>query len=60
MDLIKVISEDLKLSIDSLHTVTEDYIVTTNVRIEVPSAFELFEAVRIIEQVPGVEEVRMQ
>jgi GTP pyrophosphokinase len=60
MDLVKVISEDLKLSIDSLHTVTEDYIVTTNVRIEVPSAFELFEAVRIIEQVPGVEEVRMQ
>ena len=58
MDLVKVISDELHLSIDSLHTVTEDYIVTTKVKIQVPSAFELSEAMRIIEQVPGVEEVR--
>lgn len=59
LDLVNVISNELHLSIDSLHTVTEDYIVTTKVRMQVPSAFELAEAVRIIEQVPGVEEVRM-
>ncbi len=58
LDLVEVISNKLHLSIDSLHTVTEDYIVTTHVRIQVPSAFELAEAVRIIEQVKGVEEVR--
>lgn len=58
LDLVEVISNKLHLSIDSLHTVTEDYIVTTHVRIQVPSAFELDEAVRIIEQVKGVEEVR--
>lgn len=58
LDLVEVISNKLHLSIDSLHTVTEDYIVTTHVRIQVPSAFELAEAIRIIEQVRGVEEVR--
>lgn len=58
LDLVNVISNDLHLSIDSLHTVTEDYIVTTQVKVQVPSAFELSEAMRIIEQVKGVEEVR--
>ena len=58
MDLVNVISNELHLSIDSLTTTTEDYIVTTKVKIQVPSAFELSEAMRIIEQVKGVEEVR--
>ena len=58
MDLVNIISNDLHLSIDELHTVTEDYIVTTRIKMQVPSAFELAEALRIIEQVRGVEEVR--
>ncbi|MBQ0056578.1 MAG: bifunctional (p)ppGpp synthetase/guanosine-3',5'-bis(diphosphate) 3'-pyrophosphohydrolase [Bacteroidales bacterium] len=57
-DLVKVISDELHLGIDELHTVTEDYIVTTKVKVQVPSAFELSEAMRIIEQIKGVEEVR--
>lgn len=58
LDLVNVISNDLHLSIDALNTETVDYIVTTKVRMQVPSAFELSEAMRIIEQVKGVEEVR--
>ena len=58
LDLVNVISNDLHLSIDSLHTETVDYIVTTTVKVQVPSAFELMEAMRIIEQIKGVEEVR--
>lgn len=58
MDLVNVISNDLHLGIDSLHTETVDYIVTTTVKVQVPSAFELMEAMRIIEQIKGVEEVR--
>jgi len=58
LDLVHVISDDLHLSIDWLQTNTVDYIVTTKVKIQVPSAFELSEAMRIIEQVKGVEEVR--
>lgn len=58
MDLVNVISNELHLSIDWLHTETIDYIVTTKVRVQVPSAFELMEAMRIIEQIKGVEEVR--
>ena len=57
-DLVDVISHTLHLSIDELHTTTEDYIVTTKIKMHVPSAFELSEAMRIIEQVKGVEEVR--
>ena len=58
LDLVNVISNELHLSIDSLHTETVDYIVTTKVKVQVPSAFELMEAMRIIEQIKGVEEVR--
>jgi len=58
LDLVNTISNDLHLSIDELHTVTEDYIVTTRIKMQVPSAFELAEALRMIEQIPGVEEVR--
>ena len=58
LDLVNVISNELHLGIDSLHTETVDYIVTTKVKVQVPSAFELMEAMRIIEQIKGVEEVR--
>ena len=58
MDLINIISNELHLSIDELHTVTEDYIVTTRIKMQVPSAFELAETLRMLEQVKGVEEVR--
>ncbi len=58
MDLVNIISNDLHLSIDELHTITEDYIVTTQIKMQVPSAFELAEVLRTIEQVRGVEEVR--
>ncbi len=58
MDLVNIISNELHLSIDELHTETIDYIVRTMIKMRVPSAFELIEAIRIIEQVPGVEEVR--
>lgn len=58
LDLVNVISNELHLCIDSLTTETVDYIVTTKVKIQVPSAFELSEAMRIIDQVKGVEEVR--
>lgn len=58
MDLVNIISNDLHLSIDELNTVTEDYIVTTQIKMQVPSAFELAEVLRTIEQVRGVEEVR--
>lgn len=57
-DLVNIISSDLHLSIDELNTVTEDYIVTTQIKMQVPSAFELAEVLRTIEQVNGVEEVR--
>ena len=58
MDLIDIISNQMHLSIDSIHAVTEDYIGIIQIKMRVPSAFELSEAIRIIEQVPGVEEVR--
>ena len=58
MDLVNIISNELHLSIDELHTETIDYIVRTVIKMRVPSAFELIEAIRIIEQVNGVEEVR--
>ena len=58
LDLVNTISNELHLSIDELHTVTEDYIVTTRIKMQVPSAFELAETLRRIEEVRGVEEVR--
>lgn len=58
LDLVNTISNELHLSIDELHTVTEDYIVTTRIKMQVPSAFELAETLRRIEEIRGVEEVR--
>ncbi len=57
-DLISIIFDQMHLSIDSLEAKTEDYIGIIRIKMRVPSAFELSEAIRIIEQVPGVEEVR--
>ncbi len=58
MDLVSIIYDQMHLSIESLEAKTEDYIGIIHVKMRVPSAFELSEAIRIIEQVPGVEEVR--
>ncbi len=58
MDLIDIIFNQMHLSIDSIHAVTENYIGIIQIKMRVPSAFELSEVIRIIEQVPGVEEVR--
>ena len=58
MDLINVIYNQMHLSIDSIHAVTEDYIGIIQIKMRVPSAFELSEVIRIIENVKGVEEVR--
>ena len=57
-DLIEIISNQMNLSIDNIHAVTEDYIGNIQIKMRVPSAFELSEVIRAIEQVPGVEEVR--
>lgn len=58
MDLMNIIYSQLHISIDSLTAETKDYIGIIRIKMRVPSAFELSEAMRIIEQVPGVEEVR--
>ena len=58
MDLIDIIYNQMHLSIDSIHAVTEDYIGIIQIKMRVPSAFELSEVIRIIENVKGVEEVR--
>ena len=58
MDLIEIISNQMHLSIDNIHAVTEDYIGNIQIKMRVPSAFELSEVIRIIETVKGVEEVR--
>jgi len=58
MDLIRIIFDQMHISIESLEAKTEDYIGIIRIKMRVPSAFELSEAIRIIEQVPGVEEVR--
>ncbi len=58
MDLVHIISNELHLSIDELNTVTTDYIVRTIIKMRVSSSFELTEAIRAIELVSGVEEVR--
>ena len=57
-DLIEIISNQMHLSIDNIHAVTEDYIGNIQIKMRVPSAFELSEVIRAIENVEGVEEVR--
>ncbi len=56
-DIIDSISNKLQLSIDSLHTVTEDQIVTTTIDFEVHDYDELQTIVDSILSIPDVDEV---
>ena len=56
-DIINCITEELKLSIDSLNTTTKDAIVNTTIVFSVHSYDELHSIIAQIRQVPGIEEV---
>lgn len=58
IDLVDCITNDLNLSIDSLHTVTEDAIVTCSITFSVHSFTELQSIMRHISIIPGVDEVK--
>ncbi len=57
-DLVECITERLKLSIDSLTTVTEDAIVNCKINFLVHSIGELRMVITYINQIDGVDEVR--
>ncbi len=57
-DLVECITEKLKLSIDSLTTVTEDAIVNCKINFLVHSIAELRMVITYINQIDGVDEVR--
>ncbi|MFR9603702.1 MAG: HD domain-containing protein [Rikenellaceae bacterium] len=57
-DLVECITEKLKLSIDSLTTVTEDAIVNCKINFLVHSIGELRMVITYINQIDGVDEVR--
>lgn len=57
-DLIDSISNKFRLSINSLHTVTEDEIVTCTVNFSVHSFDELQTIVNTISDIPDVDEVK--
>ncbi len=58
MDLLDVISCKLHLSVDSLHTSTEDHIVTTVLTFFVHSVEERDEAIKNIYGIKGIDELR--
>ena len=58
IDLVDCITNDLNLSIDNLHTVTEDAIVTCSISFRVHSFTELQSIMRHIAIIPGVDEVK--
>ncbi|MDE6370294.1 MAG: HD domain-containing protein, partial [Duncaniella sp.] len=58
IDLVDCITNDLNLSIDSLHTVTEDALVTCSITFSVHSFTELQSIMRHISVIPGVDEVK--
>ena len=58
IDLVDCITNDLNLSIDNLHTVTEDAIVTCSISFLVHSFTELQSIMRHIAIIPGVDEVK--
>ena len=58
MDLLDVISCKLRLSVDSLHTSTEDHIVTTEITFFVHSVEERDEAIKNIYGIKGIDELR--
>ena len=57
IDLVDCITNVMKLSISSLHTVTEDEIVNCTIHFEVHSFQELQDVIGHINQIPGIEEV---
>ncbi|MFI3302111.1 MAG: HD domain-containing protein [Rikenellaceae bacterium] len=57
-DLVECITEKLKLSIDSLTTITEDAIVNCKINFLVHSIEELRMVIVYINQIDGVDEVR--
>ncbi len=58
IDLVDCITNDLNLSIDNLHTVTEDAIVTCSISFLVHSFTELQSIMRHIAIIPGVDKVK--
>ena len=57
-DIIETISNELHLSINSLHTVTEDGIVTCNIKFFIHSYAELQKIVENVLAIPDVDEVK--
>ena len=58
IDLVDCITNDLNLSIDTLHSVSEDAIVTCSITFSVHSFTELQSIMRHISIIPGVDEVK--
>lgn len=58
IDLVDCITNELNLSIDNLHTVTEDAIVSCSITFGVHSFTELQTVMRHISVIPGVDEVK--
>ncbi|MFI3262651.1 MAG: HD domain-containing protein [Rikenellaceae bacterium] len=57
-DLVNVVTEDLKLSIDNLTTTTVDEIVDCTINFSLHSAKELNEVIKHIKDIKNVEEVK--
>lgn len=57
IDLVDCITNGMQLSINSLHTVTEDEIVTCTIHFAVHSFNELQRVINTINQIEGVDEV---
>jgi hypothetical protein len=57
MDILKAITRELHLSIDSLKTTTKDYIVDLTVTYLVHDIKELLFSLNRLYEVPGVEEI---
>lgn len=60
IDVVNKITNDLHLSIDSLHTVTRDDIVDLKVTFFVHSVRELVSGMQNLYAIPGVDEVRQE
>lgn len=60
IEVIRNITDDLKLNICSLHTSTVDHIADLTLDFEIHSVHELRDAVNRIQQIQGVDEVRVE
>ncbi len=60
LDLLRVISEELKLGITDLHITMEHEIVYCTIQIQVPSVNELSKALNRIEKTPGVDSAKRE